>query len=86
MGNNLAKLRGKHGVTQQELADAVGVTKQGMSYNETGQCSVITAKRAAAFLGENIFEVLGTDVFRVLPKTEEEKETFKKIVAKVLGE
>lgn len=74
MGNNLAKIRGKHQLTQTELANALGFTKQGICYNETGKLSIGLAKKAAEYLNEDIFELLGTDVFVILPETEAQKD------------
>ncbi len=74
MGNNLAKIRGKHQITQTQLANALGVTKQGICYNETGKLSPGLAKKAAEYLHEDVIELLGTDVFIVVPKTKEQKE------------
>lgn len=74
MANNLAKIRGKHQLTQTQLAEALGVTKQGVCFNETGKLSIGLAQKAAEYLHEDIFELLGTDVFVVVPKTEAQKE------------
>lgn len=74
MANNLAKIRGKHQLTQTELAGRLGVSKQGLCFNENGKLSVGLAKKASAYLKEDIFELLGTDVFVLLPETEAQKE------------
>ena len=74
MANNLAKIRGKHGLTQTQLAEALGVTKQGVCFNETGKLSVGLARKVSEYLGEDIFELLGTDVFVLVPETEAQKE------------
>ena len=74
MGNNLAKIRGKHQITQTELAKALGVTKQGVCFNETGKLSLGLATKAAEYLHEDVIELLGTDNFVVTPKTKEQKE------------
>ena len=74
MGNNLAKIRGKHQLTQTELAKHLGVSKQGLCFNETGKCSVGLAKKASAYLKEDIFEILGTDALVLVPETESQKE------------
>lgn len=73
MANNLAKIRGKHQLTQTELAAKLGVSKQGLCFNETGKLSVGLARKASACLGEDIFELLGTDVLVLLPKTESQQ-------------
>ena len=74
MGNNLAKIRGKHQLTQTQLAEALGVTKQGICFNETGKLSIGLARKASAYLKEDLFELLGTDVFVAVPETEAQKE------------
>lgn len=74
MANNLAKIRGKHQISQTELAEKIGVTKQGLCFNEKGKCSIQMASKVAEVLHENVFEVLGTDAFVVEPKTEKDKE------------
>jgi len=86
MGNNLAKIRGKHQLTQSELANALGVTKQGVCFNETGKCSIGMAQKTAKYLNENVFEILGTDVFVKIPETKEDRIAFKAAVRAVLGE
>lgn len=74
MANNIAKLRGKHQITQQALADKIGVTKQGLSFNEVGKTNPKMAGAIAEALGENIFTVLGADALVLLPRTAEDKE------------
>ena len=74
MANNLAKIRGKHGLTQTQLAEALGVTKQGVCFNEIGKLSIGLARKASEYLGEDIFELLGSDVLVVLPETETQRD------------
>ena len=74
MANNLAKIRGKHQLTQTQLAKALGVTKQGLCFNENGKLSLGLAKKAAEYLDEDIFEILGTDVFVIKPDTDQQKD------------
>ena len=73
MANNLAKYRGKHGLTQEQLGSKLGITKAGVSCLEKGKLSPKTAQKCAEILGENRFALLGTDVLKELPKTEEDK-------------
>ena len=73
MGNNLAKIRGKHQMTQKELAEKMGITKQGLSLNEQDKLSLKMATKAAEILDENLFEILGSDVLVAIPKTEQDK-------------
>ena len=80
MANNLTKFRGKHGLTQAELAEKVGFTKQALSLNETGKCSPRVARAVAEILHENAFEIIGTDALLMLPETEAEKAALIKII------
>lgn len=82
MANNLALLRGKHQISQTKLAEALGITKQGLCFAEKGRCSIALAKKASEYLGEDIYDVLGTDVFVIDPKSEAEKEKLIEIVRK----
>ena len=83
MGNNIIKLRGKHGMLQSELAERVGITRQAMNLNELKKVSVPVAIKVAEVLGENLFDVLGTDVLRVLPTTKQDKKTLIEIIKKI---
>ena len=74
MSNNLAKYRGKHGLTQTQLGEMLGMTKAGVSHFEKNTISFKTAQKCAKILNENVFNILGTDALKVLPQTEEEKE------------
>lgn len=80
MGNNLAKIRGRHQISQTELAAKIGVTKQGLCFNEKGKCSIQMAEKVAEVLHENVFEILGTDAFVAEPKTAQDKEILIKII------
>ena len=80
MGNNLAKIRGQHRISQTDLAERIGVTKQGLCFSEKGNCSVQMATKVANELHENVFYVLGTDAFVLKPQTEEDKEILIKII------
>ena len=74
MANNLAKIRGKHGLTQTELAKAVGVTKQAICFNETGKLSIGLAKKVSEYLNEDVFELLGTDALVLVPENAAQQE------------
>lgn len=80
MGNNLAQIRGKHQISQTNLAKKIGITKQGLCFAEKGKCSVNLAKKVASYLGEDVIDILGTDIFVVSPKTDAEKEKFIEII------
>lgn len=73
MANNLIRIRGKHQLTQSQLAGKIGITKQALSLNEKNKLSVKVATKAATILGENVFEILGSDALVLLPTTEEDK-------------
>lgn len=81
--NNLARLRGKHGYTQQELANKLGVGKAGVSFWETHKITPNKALECAKVLNENMFYILGKDVLRALPKTEEDKEALLKVISEL---
>ena len=80
MANNLMKLRGKHQLSQSDLAKKIGITKQGLSFNEVKRVSFKVASKAAEVLGENVFAVLGSDALVALPKTEEDKRILIQII------
>ena len=85
MGNNLEKLRGKHQMSQTQLAEKIGISRQALSLSENGKCSVNVALKAAKVLGESVYEVLGSDLFVLVPKTDAEKVAFRQAVDSVLG-
>lgn len=71
--NNLAKFRGIHGLTQEELGEKLGICRAAVSHTEK---TVLSAKLAVEYgkvLGENPFALLGPDAFVMLPKTEEDR-------------
>lgn len=81
--NNLAKFRGKHELTQLEMAKKLGITKACISFYENKEeISLTFAKKYSEVLNENIFEILGENVFLVKPTTDKDK----KIVLKFLKE
>ena len=80
MANNLAFLRIKHGLTQKEFGKQIGMATHAVGYAEHHRCSVALAKKTAIALGENVFDVMGSDVLRILPTTDEEKEKLIKII------
>lgn len=73
MANNLAKFRGKHGLTQGQLGEGLGISKAGVSHIEKNRISPETARKCAAILGENAFAIMGSDALREIPATEEDK-------------
>ena len=72
--NNIRKIRMQHGLTQTELADALGMTKQALSLNETGRISRRTAKKIADYFNISVLEVMGMDAFEYTPVNEEERQ------------
>lgn len=62
LDNNIAKLRSKQKISQQQLADAIGVSRKTISTVETGRFtpSVVIALKLARFFDvpvEKIFEL-----------------------------
>ncbi len=62
LDNNIAKLRSKQKISQQELADAIGVSRKTISTVETGRFtpSVVIALKIARYFEvpvEKIFEL-----------------------------
>ena len=78
--NNIALLRIKHGLTQREIADKTGMHTHAVGYAEHHKCSTKLAKQIAGILGENPFNVIGSDVLKMLPKTDEDKEILIKMI------
>lgn len=73
MANNLAKFRGQHGLTQEQLGEKLGISKAGVSHLEKNKICPETANKCAAILNENAFAIMGTDVLKAIPQTEEDK-------------
>lgn len=82
VANNLKALRGKHGLSQKELAKKVGVSTQRISQAENGALCPKLASKIADCLGENVFNVLGYSSFVILPKTFEDKEILLRLLNK----
>ena len=78
--SNLTKIRGKHGLTQTELGKVLGISRAGMSYIEKAPLSAKNAQKVAAILGENVFTILGEDVLKLKPQTEEDKQALIEII------
>lgn len=73
MANNLAKFRGKHGLTQEQLGEKLGISKAGVSHLEKNKICPETAQKCADILGENVFAILGTDALKAIPQSDEDK-------------
>lgn len=56
LDNNIAKFRSKQKLSQQDLADAIGVSRKTISTVETGRFtpSVIIALKLAQFFGSSV--------------------------------
>lgn len=73
MANNLAKYRGKHNLTQEQLGSLLGVSKAAISYIEKYKINFKMATKIAKVLNENVFDIMGTDVLKALPTNETDK-------------
>ena len=80
MTNNLAKYRAKHGLTQEQLGKELGLSKAGVSYLENSRLTTNAAKKCAKVLGESPIAILGKDILKLLPQSEEEKAILLEIV------
>ena len=83
MANNIAYLRVKHGLTQKAFGEKIGMATHAVGYAENHTCSVKLAKATAEMLGENPFEVLGTDALKLLPQTDEDKAILIEMIKKL---
>ena len=72
--NNIRHIRMTHGVSQTELGEALGITKQALSLSENGHVSKKIAQRIADYFNVSVLEVMGLDAFECAPKTEEERQ------------
>jgi len=78
--NNLAIYRAKKGFNQRELGEKLGLTDASVSLAEHSKLPVKTALSAAEILDVNVFTLLGTDVLRLLPTTEEDKKALIEVI------
>lgn len=65
--NNLLKIRIKHNLTQQGLADLLSVSKSNVCYMESHKMTFSTAERIGKVLRENPFDIIGEDIFKEIP-------------------
>ena len=79
MSNNIAFYRIKHGLTQKQLAEKIGIAIHAVGYAENHRCSANLATKIGAVLGESPFDIIGSDLFRIMPTNEAEKELVVKI-------
>ncbi len=80
MANNLAKIRGKHGLTQEQLGAKLGITKAGVSSYEKNKLCPKAAQKIANILGENVFQILGADALKLVPQNETDKNVLIEII------
>lgn len=78
--NNLALYRAKKGLNQRELGEKLGLGDATISLAEHSKLPVKTAIKAAEILDVNVFTLLGSDVLRLVPKTEEDKQALIEII------
>ncbi|MCR4661673.1 MAG: helix-turn-helix transcriptional regulator [Clostridia bacterium] len=83
MANNLAKYRAKKGLNQRELGEKLGLGDATISLAEHSKLPVKTALKASEILDVNVFTLLGTDVLRLIPKTEEDKQALIEIIRNI---
>lgn len=81
--NNLAKLRGKKGISSTEFSRKLGITHPALCYNEGKKLSVKNALKSSEILGENVFLLLWDDVLLLKPKTEEDKQILIKMISEL---
>ena len=73
--NNIQKYRGLKGITQVELADALNMTRPGLSYLEHSNAKNVNQKKLekmSEILGVSIVKLLGEDNFKNVPSTVED--------------
>lgn len=80
MANNLAFYRAKNGLNQRELGEKLGIGDATVSLAEHSKLPVKTALKASEILNVNVFTLLGTDVLRLVPLTEEDKEALIEVI------
>ena len=80
MANNLAFYRAKKGLNQRELGDKLGLNDATVSLAEHNKLPVKTALKCSEILDVNVFTLLGTDVLRLVPETEEDKKALIEVI------
>ena len=75
MANNLRYYRLKHGLSVDELCDLTYGSKNHNTIfvHEMKHLTVKAAYKYAEVLGENVFDILGEEVFALMPKTKEDR-------------
>ena len=80
MANNLSLYRAKKGLNQRQLGEKLGISDATISLAEHSKLPVKTALQASEILEVNVFTLLGTDVLRLIPKTEEDKQALINVI------
>ena len=80
MANNLSLYRAKKGLNQRQLGEKLGISDATISLAEHSKLPVKTALQASEILDVNVFTLLGTDVLRLIPKTEEDKQALINVI------
>lgn len=81
--NRLAKIRGSKGIDASTFCKMIGISHPSLSYNEKNKIAVKIAKKSAEALNVNVFEILGDEVLRLKPTTQEEKEIVIRIISEL---
>ena len=81
--NNLKKIRLKHNISNKSLTEQLEITRQSLWNYENKKIPLKIALKLSEILNENVFEILGTDVFVLTPTTEEEMEI---VIKNIKGE
>lgn len=70
--NRLHDIRKERGVTLRSLSSRVGVSPQGINYAEKNRLTPELAEKVSNALNCNVFELLGDDVYVIVPEREED--------------
>lgn len=77
--NAIQKLRIEHLFTLEEMAKKLGTTRQTVS-NLEKKATPKMVKKCSKIFNENVFKLFGSDVLKILPKTEEDKKILIEII------
>lgn len=71
--NNLRSIRLRKGLTQEQLAEILNMTKAGVSHAEKSEMTASRAHKLAKILEVSPMELLGEDNFKIKPSSKEER-------------